>query len=40
MSHQVSGLVSVLQDPTIDVLLLDLRDEEDFLQYHVTGGKS
>ena len=37
---QVSGLVALLQDPAVDVLLLDLRDEDDFAQYHVTGGIS
>lgn len=38
MLHQVSGLIAVLQDPVVDVLLLDLRDEDAFAQYHVTGG--
>ena len=40
MMYQVSGLVAVLQDPAIDVLLLDLRDEDDFLLYRVSGGMS
>lgn len=28
-----------MQDLTVDMLLLDLRDEEDYAQYHLQGGK-
>ena len=28
-----------MQDLTVDMLLLDLRDEDDYAQYHLTGGK-
>ena len=27
-----------MQDMVVDILLLDLRDEDDFTQYHLRGG--
>ncbi len=35
---QVSTLAALMQDRAIDALLLDLRDEDDFTQYHLKGG--
>ena len=35
---QVSSLVALMQETTVDMLMLDLRDEDDFAQYHLQGG--
>ena len=35
---QVSTLLTLMQDSTVDMLLLDLRDEDDYAQYHLKGG--
>ena len=39
MCLQVSSLVALMQDMMVDALLLDLRDEDDFTQYHLKGGE-
>lgn len=36
---QVSTLVVLLQDRGVDMLLLDLRDEDDYTKYHLKGGE-
>ena len=35
---QVSSLAALMQDMVVDALLLDLRDEDEFTQYHLKGG--
>ena len=37
---QVSTLLALMQDFTVDMLLLDLRDEEAYTQFHLKGGES
>lgn len=37
---QVSTLLALMQDFTVDMLLLDLRDEEAYTQFHLRGGES
>lgn len=36
---QVSTLLALMQDLGVDMLLLDLRDEEAYMQYHLKGGE-
>ena len=36
---QVSTLLALMQDFTVDMLLLDLRDEEAYQQFHLKGGE-
>ena len=38
LALQVSSLVALMQEASVDMLLLDLRDEDDFAQYHLQGG--
>ena len=36
---QVSTLLALMQDFKVDMLLLDLRDEEAYMQFHLKGGE-
>lgn len=36
---QVSTLLALMQDFTVDMLLLDLRDEDAYMQFHLKGGE-